>query len=768
MAYMPLEFLRPLVNGWLGKIELAKRARQPWAETAKECMAFFSEPTGFMWDPKYEGRFWSKTVQAPKFQLTIAKAFELVAIFGPTLWSNVPYRSVQPKRLPEIPLELLGLTPDPQMQMMAQQNPQMQQMLQQQMMQMQMQQQQFQQQQAMLNAEDKTVAGLMEMWLNYTPIEQAGGGLEIHGEAAVTEALIKGRGLLMPKPYKMPGSKRTLTGCFHKTVDDLFIDPDATNVEDAQWIAIRWVQPWWVAEERFQLPPGTLRRSGTLESAFSEGSRWDDPLSSARRMAGQTHDLVEYYEVWSKAGCGARLTNVETPVGQRLEEVVGKYAYCVVAPSVPFPLNAPSERFRSGASDAEVRAMFSWPVPTWTDDRWPVAMLDFYRKPNCLWPVPPMAPGLGELKFLNVMISHMCNRIWSSSRDFIAVPKHAYEELREILESGADQTILPLNEQTAQNGDITRLVSFLQQPPTNMDTWRIIEAVSELFDRRVGLTDLLYGMNPGNTQPRSAEEVSTKRSMVSVRPDYMAKKVEQWSSEAARMEAFCARFFVTGEDVEGRVGPFGRMLWERYIMSSDVERVVREMQYTVAAGSARRPNKDRDVANIGQFITQFGQVLAQHGQMTGDMTAVNGMIKIWGKGADMDVSELMLPPPPPQPDPHQLQQQQLEMQQQAEQQKAQVKQQELAMKQQAQQQKMQLDAVAQQQQLAADQQRHEQEMRQDQEEHAQEMQQDMADHALQMRVLAGKLQMDRLKLAQQAQKPQPAANGKTKPKKTAA
>jgi len=750
-SYIPHEMFRPLVNGWLGKIELARRGRNRWAEEAKECQAFYGEPTGFMWDSKYEGKFWSSAMEAPRFMITLAKAFELVAIFGPTLWSNVPHRTVTPKRQLMVPPGLFGGN---------MQDPRAQQMM-----------QQIQQQMAQKRSVDEITSNMMEMWLNYTPLEQPGGGLETHGEMAVTEALIKGRSILWPKPYKMPGSQKTLTGCFWKTVDDLFIDPDGTSVDEASWVAVRWVQPWWVVEERFKLPKNSLKDRGTLESTHSVGGRLEDPLAGQKRAQGMTNDLIEYYEIFSKAGVGSRMCGVETAVAERLEDVVGKHAYMVISPEVPYPLNAPTEKFYAGADDLEVRAMYSWPVPTWTDDAWPFTLLDFYPVPGELWPKPPLAPGLGELKFLNVMISHLANRIWSSSRDIIAVEASMFEEAREILENGGDQAILKYNKMGS--GQIRENIDFLQQPQTNFDVWQIIAAISDIFDKRVGLTDLLYGMNPGGTQPRTAEEMVTKQRNVSVRPEKMASVVERFSGLTARREAFCTRFFVDGASVEPLFGPFGRQAWEENIMATDVELVVREMTYSIAAGSTRRPNKDRDVANINSFGQQFGQALSQYALQTGQVQTLNGLMRKWGEASDMDVEELMLQPPP-QPDPQQM----MEMQRQQMQQQMQMQQQQMQFqqslkkaemeagvqrKQAETQAKMQLERLKNVDAMQMDQSEHSQEMTQDQQQHRLDMTQAEQEHTLKMSMERGMnriKQMEAITRAKAAK--QPSSNGASK------
>jgi hypothetical protein len=94
------EFLRPLVSGWLNKIECAARskARTEWKDAADESAMFYSNSAAAMWNPNYSKRFW-KGVKLPKFRITINKAFEMVAIFSPSLIWDVPHRTVDAKRV---------------------------------------------------------------------------------------------------------------------------------------------------------------------------------------------------------------------------------------------------------------------------------------------------------------------------------------------------------------------------------------------------------------------------------------------------------------------------------------------------------------------------------------------------------------------------------------------------------------------------------------------------------------------------------------------
>lgn len=696
--------LRPLVTGWLGKIEQAIKHKKPFTDIAEQCTAFFSADTGFMWEPKFRKKFLN-TSTSPRFRMTMSKAFELVALFGPTLYWRNPTRTVTPRRQVPLPEHIFGEENMAEMQQMEEQlNGQMQQLQQQmqqgqqqlQQMQQQMQdsqmaasqgdqqasqslqqmmqqsqqiqqqvgqaqqqtqqlQQQMQQlkpqfdmvhqaqqlfQQSQVEAKfrkitDSTRANLIEKWLNYTPNEQPGGGLAQHAEMAITEALVKGRGVLWVQPYTQPQSKMNLTGSFYDSVDNLFIDPDAERLEDAKWIAKREVKPVWEVERDYGLKPGTLEDKANLESAESQGGRLGDDMASLHRQQGKTFDLIVHWKIWSKGGVGARLSGVKTELKNQFDKTVGDYAYLCVAANVPWPLNAPPEKFQKAKND-EVKKLFSWPVPYWQDGRWPCAILDFYPKPRSIWPIAPLAPGLGELAFMNVVISHLANRIWSSSRDFVAVLKSAEEEVTKAIKKGEDLAIIPLNE---VHQDIKRVVSFLQQPQTNFDIWRILEQVMQLFERRTGLTELMAGMT--QTQSRSAEDVATKREQMQIRPDHMSQKVESWMSELAKMEKFCARWRVRPEDVVDLLGKSGAMLWQKLISSQDPAVVLRELDATVEAQSARKPNKARETQNIQQAMQTLFPVLDKHADSTADTAPLNKLLTIWGEATDFDVDGML-------------------------------------------------------------------------------------------------------------------------------
>lgn len=621
------ELFRPLVTGWLAKVEAALtcQARKKWKEVSDECLMFYSRSAAAMYDPLYAKKFW-RGMKAPRFRVNINKAFEYYAVVGPNLLWDIPHRTATPKKALEIPQELF---PDPQAY------------------------QALVQQSQAETANHKLIAHLMQSWLNYTPKEMPGNGLEGHNEMAVLDAMLKGAGCLWVHPYSMPGSDRTLTGCFHEPPEDLIYDPDFKTPQKCKWIARKHVQPHWQVERRFKLPAGSLKGKATLESGWHYAEVASQGDSTGDRKSGKTNDLVVWYEVWSKLGTGARMTGMPDIIKSHLEDVVGDYAYLAICPDCPYPLNCPADRIRQGAPDEEIRQHFEWPIPLWTDDRWPVEVLRFYEDPESPYGLPPLAPALGELKAINCIVSWLVNRTWQTSRQMWAVLGQYHDDLKKILDDGEDLSVIPIPVGAEQ--DIKKIIQLIEGKEVNKDAWSVLELLSNMFDKRMGMTPFVYGQNEDGTQDRTASTTESRKSAVSVRPEYMQKKVVAWQGRVAAVEAMISWMFVKGPDVEPLMGKTGSMLWDQYITNTEQERVVREVTYEVAAASVRRPNRDKDAADLNELAGRYLPEASKHAELTGDWEPINGFLHKFGELHDMDMEGLFFPAKDPNDPAAQLQ-----------------------------------------------------------------------------------------------------------------
>ena len=649
----PLEKLKSV---WVQKIRAAiKVKREQFGDVADECMAFFEDAYDMMFGDLKDRRKAALNADGPDtpspnptYGIVVNKIAEFVRIMGPVLYQKNPVRSVTPRKIPQIDLGPLELAPylnqpvPPQLQMMGV-DPMM--LAQQQ---AQMAQQQRQTEIATSQAIDSVRAQLMGLYLNWSPQEF---DLKESSRQAIDEALIKGRGVVWTELVETVDGNRKIVSSFYDSVDNLLIDPDATTLEDASWIAKECLHPIWQIEEDYNLPRGTLRTKGNMSSSASTAENSVDVDGELKKAKGETNDLLRYWKIWTKMGMGDNLKGAEEKL-QGAFDSFGRYCYLVVAEKVPFFLNLPPALL-SAPMDEQVAGLLqqsvSWPTPCWgmLGKKWPVRTLDFYKVPGSVWPQAPCAPGLGELKAIQWIMSFLVGKINNTCRDFIVIPKAANDELKEKILKGTDLELLEV-EQT-HPGTIDKLIGFIQHPNINGDVWKILEALQEQFNQRVGLTELMYGMS--GRQLRSASEAKLKGDYLSVRPDDMSDRVEDWARDVAEAEAFAVRWHLTGQDVAQVIGNPYAPLWDQFIASASIDSIANDLEYRIESGTARKPNKERDIAVIDESAGYIFGPLIQIAMATQDIAPVNAWIAQWCKSRDIDPEPFMIQPPPPPPMP---------------------------------------------------------------------------------------------------------------------
>jgi hypothetical protein len=288
-----------------------------------------------------------------------------------------------------------------------------------------------------------------------------------------------------------------------------------------------------------------------------------------------------------------------------------------------------------------------WPAPFWAEPGgWPFTLLAWHGKPGYSWPISLIRPGIGELRFINWAMSFLATRIATSSQTLIGVAKAADPDLKsKLLErSEGGFNIVEISEAVGRS--VNDVISVFQMPGVTQDMYNIIQAVTEMFDRRVGLTELIYGMSRASF--RSAAEATVKSEQISVRPDDYAAILEDALSEVARKEGLLARWMIYPQDVAPLMGPMAAQAWQMHVQQEDPESIVREYSYRVEAGSVRKPNASTRVEQINQAMQILAPV-AQGMMQAGQPQLFNALLTKWGAAMQMDVSDFMVPPPPPPP-----------------------------------------------------------------------------------------------------------------------
>lgn len=617
--------LSPLVQVWVAAIKSAQSDKKAFTKVGDICNKLYVGAADSMWGKDFR-REYIGSLPAPSFRIVLNKVFELCSIYGPSLLWAAPGRQATGYGKLDIPVEVYaianGMSPEDPM---------------------------FPQIVAQMQAEEKksdamqdAARALMERYLNYTPRETPGGGLKFESHLAMLDALIKGRGVMRVDTYSPVGSDDVLTGAFQVDVDDLFIDPDCTrgNLSDAKWIAIRHQQPHWEVERKFGWPEGSLRGKSTLETKQSAAANTNTMDGTFQRKS-DTQDLIVWFEIFSKCGAGTRFKQkVLAEWHDAFEQSVGDFAHICIIKGMSEPLNLRSS-FVENASPGQVGAALDWPIPYQNDGRWPVALLDFWHNPGSCWPLATVAMGLGELMFLNVFISSLAERIYRSGLTKVALRQELAEDCTAKLLS-LQHEVVELNPAIGNN--LNEMVSYLQSPSVDFDAFRMLDYVSTMFDKRVGLTELMYGLNPGGKVSRTASDANQKGEAVSVRPEYMASQVEAWQTEIAELERIAAGDGVMGKTLVPLLGKSGAALWTKLITEADPSVYMREMQIRLEANSMRKPNKKKDAENMQQFGQIMLPVAQWYAGSTGNTEPLNAFLKSMGKSSDQNVDSWLLPP----------------------------------------------------------------------------------------------------------------------------
>jgi hypothetical protein len=643
--------LRPIAKRWLECVRQAEKHKRPFTQDAKEALGFYSSDPDAMWGNEFARgeRGYNKGIDPPPFRMVVNRVWEAVRLFGSVIHHRNPTRTVTPREYPIIGPALLGIQPQPPVPQMGPDGqpvmgpdgqpvmmPDPGMMMYQQMM----------QQQGMAWQRRQLVSKLLEDYLNYTPNEL---NLKQHSRKVVDEAFIKGAGVWWHELYQPPGAQVKLAGSFFDSIDNLVWDPDADEFEDIRWAARKRVQPLDEVAAKFGLTRDDLK--GHVESYSSRAEENRQGYKSEKK-SGKTNDLICYWEIYSKTGFGDRLKDGDKELRGRFDSL-GANCYIVVAEGVDFPLNIPPAILQEQVEEGEIpQALFmaaQWPIPFWAEPQgWPFTLLAWHGQPGYSWPISLIKPGIGELRFLNWAISFLATRIATSSQTLIGVAKAADPDLKaKILERNEGGfNIVEISEAVGRS--VNDVISVFQMPGVTQDMWNIINEVAMLFDRRVGLTELIYGMTRASF--RSAAEAAVKSEQISVRPDDYANTLEDALSEVARKEALLARWAIYPQDVAPLLGPMAAQAWQMHIQAEDPESIVREYSYRVEAGSARKPNIATKTENLNQFMQIFAPV-AQGLMQAGQPQLFNAMMTTWGRINQMDVAEFMVPPPPPPPPP---------------------------------------------------------------------------------------------------------------------
>lgn len=524
-------------------------------------------------------------------------------------------------------------------------------------------------------------AKMMQDYLNYIVVEN---GLEKHSKRTVVEACIFGKGVM----WTGWNPRKKMIQTVSDTVRNFLQDPDARVAEERNWVGrIRCKPRWWMLKH---YPEARETILGLPASAQRP--------SDGDRMSGDfTTDMIRYYELYFRIG----LTNYRD--GRELmEESQG-------ADGARSATGDDSPRKYILAEGGKLLQETDWEVPTYLDDKWPCTELDFYERPNLLWPMSPLEAGLPHLKALNFIYRASLAKMTQSVKTFII-------EMVENGEGVGEENMVKIQNVTSEDGlfetlrvqvngtEGKRIGDMIQQfnLKSGVEEFeKYFALISAEFEKATGLYSILYTGDAGR-QLRSAREVDFREEHTKSRSDDMRDRVEGWASEVAALEALYARFLCEPEDIAPILGPQAAQAWG-FIMPAvkdEAERLaaqyqqqgappeiaeqlaqmqaqmqaeeqeaqggvefkawIMETDYSIVSGSTRRRDIEQEIDTYKEADNQLLPVMLQNPNPVIQSIAMRikaRQFKVIGAPPELvaDIEEvarlLATPPPPPAPMP---------------------------------------------------------------------------------------------------------------------
>lgn len=626
--------LGPLVNQWFARFGAAEKSKERFNVMAKLCRQFLGSSAKTMWEDSFRKEFYP-SVSQPQFMVSLNKAFELVAIIGPSLYWQNPAREVKTADTPDQVqiAQILGQT-DPQLLEM------------------------IQQEQQASEAQRTTRNSLATVVMEYVG-RQHPGSVKSTYEMIIKDALVTGRGCGWTETYQDRATGAACVGTFYAPVDDLLIDPDATDPlwGDVHWISRRHVEEAWIVERRFGYPPGYLHNRGTHTSQeFGATQNRNEELYKNR---------VEWYEVWSTGGIGSRVTGIQGDMGQAIDQLAGDNVYLCLCRTVPHPLNLPPSLVNNGTPE-QIVEMLRWRTSRFgsifelhKDRKWPCEVMDFYPINNTPWPMAVLGPGIGSLLAMNVLLVTHLEMSWDRRRDIIAIYNGYEQEVEAAIKSEANPAIIKIN--PVSNVRVQDVVSFLTRPEVQGNLLEWMQYLDNQFQMATGLDDIHYGVS--QKQARVQADVQAKQTAANVRPEKMATDVHKFVVNVSTKELWLTAMYMKGQQLQGLLGPWGAMAWDTLLGSLPFEELCREVEIWIEATDLKRPNRDKDMADLEMIAPFMIPAAMKYAELTGDEKVLNAFLARYGESAQIkDIQDFYFGPWRPAPDEATMQaQQQLAM-----------------------------------------------------------------------------------------------------------
>lgn len=343
---------------------------------------------------------------------------------------------------------------------------------------------------------------------------------------------------------------------------DVYVDPDARNINDIKWIAQRVRRP--LADVRVdaryekksrKAVQGTHVSKWAAEDARDGRDIVDDPDTSPYAYV----DVWEYYDL--------RRNEVST-FAEGSEE-----GFLISPKKIPFPFGHPFVMIRN------------------------------YEVPDHFYPMGELE-SIEELQYeLNNTRSQMMNHRKRFARKWI-YDKEAFDaDGIKALESDEDNTMVPVD--TNGQMDIGKAVAPMPSIGTPPDFYNQSELIQQDMDRISGTSDYMRGAT-ANIRRTATEAAMIQDAMNSRAADKLSR-IESTLAQVGQRVVQLMQMYMTGEKVVRVVGSKAAPAWVSY----DSDYIAGEFDFEVEAGSTQPQNESFRRQSAMQLVDAMAPFVGQ-------------------------------------------------------------------------------------------------------------------------------------------------------------
>jgi len=339
---------------------------------------------------------------------------------------------------------------------------------------------------------------------------------------------------------------------------DMYVDPAATRLQDARWIAQRIVRP--LAEVRADKDYKKSVRESVKGDMQSYTQRDDKQW---RRKENLNNPEQEYCTIWEFYDLGGQTMCVWAE---------GADQYLVDAHELPFAFGHP------------------------------YVMLRNYDVPEYFYPMGDLESIESLQSELNKTRSQMMQARKKFARKYLYKESAFDKSGREALESDVDNTFVPVSDEGTPFVD---LVQPLQQVPVPPEIYNYTSVIEQDIATVTGVSEYQRGQT--SETRRTATEAAIISDSISARAADKLAVIENTLSLVARRVVQVTQQFTTGEQVFRVVGADGAMIWVPWSR----EEIQGEYDFEIEAGSTQPMNETvrrQTAVAVSQAMAPFIQM----------------------------------------------------------------------------------------------------------------------------------------------------------------